>query len=114
MKINTTRLYLLLPLLVALPATLVYAADAATNWTKMCARCHSKDGSGQAPAGKKLGVKDYRTAEGQKFTDEEALKAILEGTKNAAGKETMPAYKEKMSEDDAKALVTFVRSLEKK
>ncbi len=114
MKMNTSRLYLLLPLLVGVPATLVYAADAATNWTKMCARCHSKDGSGQAPAGKKLGVKDYRTAEGQKFTDEEALAAILEGTKNAAGKETMPGYKDKMSEDEAKELVAFVRALEKK
>ncbi len=113
MKTSSTRLYALLPLLVVLPATVLYAADAATNWTKMCARCHSKDGSGKAPAGKKLGVKDYTTAEGQKFTDDEALKAILEGTKNAAGKETMPAYKEKMSEDEAKELVTFVRGLKK-
>lgn len=113
MKISTTRLYLLLPLLVAVPATVVLAADAKTNWTKLCARCHSPDGSGKAPAGKKLGVKDYTTAEGQSFTDEEALKAILEGTKNEAGKETMPAYNEKMSEDDAKALVAHVRSLKK-
>lgn len=113
MKITTTRLYALLPLLVALPATIVLAADAKTNWTKMCARCHSPDGSGKAPAGKKLGVRDYTTAEGQSFTDEEALAAILEGTKNAAGKETMPAYKEKMSEDEARELVTFVRSLKK-
>ncbi len=113
MKLSSSRLYLLLPLLVAVPATVVLAADAKTNWTKMCARCHSPDGSGKAPAGKKLGVKDYTTAEGQKFTDEEGLKAILEGTKNEAGKETMPAYKDKMSEEDAKALVAYVRSLKK-
>ncbi len=114
MKITSARLYALLPLLVALPATLVLAADAKTNWTKMCARCHSPDGSGKAPAGKKLGVKDYTTADGQSFTDEEALAAILDGTKNAAGKETMPGYKDKMSEDEAEDLVVFVRSLEKK
>ena len=113
MKLSSSRLYLLLPLLVAVPATVVLAADAKTNWTKMCARCHSPDGSGKAPAGKKLGVKDYTTVEGQKFTDEEGLKAILEGTKNEAGKETMPAYKDKMSEEDAKALVAYVRSLKK-
>lgn len=113
MKISSTRLYLLLPLLVAVPATVVLAADAKTNWTKMCARCHSPDGSGKAPAGKKLGVRDYTTADGQSFTDEEALKAILEGVRNDAGKETMPAYKEKMSEDEAKDLVAHVRSLKK-
>lgn len=113
MRTTSSRLYALLPLLIALPATVVLAADAKTNWSKMCARCHSADGSGKAPAGKKLGVKDYTTAEGQKFTDEEALTAIVDGVKNAAGKETMPAYKEKMTEAEAKELVAFVRTLKK-
>lgn len=77
--------------------------DAAALYAKSCASCHGKDGKGQTAMGKKSKAKDYTTAEGQKWTDAEGVKAILEG----AGK--MKGYKDKMSEADAKELVAFVR-----
>ncbi len=91
------------------------AAEVAENWNKHCASCHAKDGSGNTKMGKKLNVLDYRDAKAQEgFTDEAALKAIKEGTKDKAGKETMKPFAEKLSDDEAKALLAFVRGLKAK
>jgi len=54
--------------------------------------------------GKKLGVKDY--SKEQSFSDAEAAKVIKEG------KGKMKAYS-KLSDDEVKALVKYVRSLKK-
>jgi len=92
--------------------SLALATDAKENYTNLCAKCHGADGAGKTKIGAKLKVKDYTTAEGQKFTDEEGAKAVLEGvTKD--GKEQMPASKEKISADEAKAVVAYVRTLKK-
>jgi cytochrome c553 len=92
-------------------STLCTAADVAENWNKHCASCHAKDGSGNTKMGKKLNVKDYRDAKAQEsFTDEAAFKAIKEGTKDAAGKETMKPFAEKLTDDEIKALIAHVRT----
>jgi len=93
----------------------VLGAEAAENWNKHCASCHAKDGSGNTKMGKKLSVKDYRDAKAQEsFTDEMALKAVKEGTKDSAGKETMKPFAEKLSDDETKALIAYVRALKAK
>jgi cytochrome c6 len=81
------------------------AADAAANWSQLCASCHGKDGSGNTTMGKKLGLKDYSKEQG--FGDAEATSII----KNGKGK--MKGYKDKLSDADVKALVAYVRSLKK-
>lgn len=87
-------------------------ADVAENWNKHCASCHAKDGSGNTKMGKKLNVKDYRDAKAQEgFTDDAAFKAVKEGTKDSAGKETMKPFAEKLSDDEIKALIAHVRTL---
>jgi len=89
-------------------ASAVRAADAAEIWSKNCASCHGKDGAGATTMGKKLKVKDYTDAKVQAaFTDAEALKVILEG------KEKMKAYKDKMTEAEAKDQVKYVRAFKK-
>ena len=80
-------------------------ADAAANWSKLCASCHGKDGSGNTAMGKKLAVQDYSKAQG--FSDAEATNVI----KNGKGK--MKGYKDKLSDADVKALVAYIRSLKK-
>jgi mono/diheme cytochrome c family protein len=114
---NPTRLTRLLFAGAALASAsaLCSAADVKENYTRMCARCHAADGSGNTKAGQKLNVKDYTSAEVQaKMTDEEILKVILEGAKDKdTGKEKMQAYKAKLSEQEAKDLVTLVRSFKK-
>ena len=89
-------------------ATAVRAADAAEIYTKNCASCHGKDGTGNTVMGKKNKVKDYTDAKAQaSFTDAEALKVILEG------KEKMKGYKDKMTEAEAKDQVKYIRAFKK-
>ncbi len=80
------------------------AADAKDNWEKSCQKCHGPDGKGDTKMGKKLGIKDY--------TDDEALKAVKEGLKDKDGKVLMKAA-EGYSDDEIKALVTYVRGFKK-
>ena len=82
--------------------------DAAATYTAKCASCHGADGKGQTTMGKKQKAKDYTTAEGQKWTDEEGVKAILDG------KAPMKGYKEKgIDEAAAKDLVKYIRAFKK-
>ena len=99
---RTTSLFLAFILASAGAAS---AADGAALWGQHCASCHGKDGSGATTMGKKLGVKDYTKDQG--FSDAEAEKIIMDG------KDKMKGFKGKISEDDAKALVKYVRSLKK-
>ena len=92
-------------LLIAAPAAF---GDGAEVYTKNCASCHGKDGKGETTMGKKAKVKDYTDAKVQaSFTDAEALKVILEG------KEKMKAYKDKVTEAEAKEVVAYIRTFKK-
>jgi len=99
-------------LLIAAPIS-IRAADAAANWSQNCASCHGKDGSGNTTMGKKLSVKDYSSAKVQaEFTDAKAAQIIKEGV-SEGGKVKMKPFKDKLSDEDVKALVAYVRSLKK-
>jgi len=87
------------------------AADGKTNWDGLCAKCHGVDGKGQTKMGQKLGVKDFTDAKFQAgLKDDEAFKTIKEGKKDADGKTLMKAF-DTLSDEEVKALVTFVRGL---
>lgn len=89
------------------------SADAAADWAKNCASCHAKDGSGSTMMGKRLGVKDLRDAKVQgALTDANAISSIQNGVVEN-GKQTMKAYKGTLSDDQIKALVSYIRSLKK-
>ncbi len=90
------------------------SAEIPENWSKNCASCHGPDGAGHTKAGRMAQVKDMTSADYQKtFTDEQATKQIKEGFKDSSGKEKMRAFADKLSDDDVKALVAYVRSLSK-
>lgn len=79
-------------------------ADAAADYAKSCASCHGKDGKGK----KALKTQDYTTAEGQKWSDADGVKVILEG------KGKMKGYKAKgIDEAAAKDLVKYIRAFKK-
>ena len=89
------------------------AADGKDIWTQQCQKCHGADGSGQTNIGKRLGCKDYSDAKVQDaLTDDAALKSLKEGVKDADGKIVMKAY-DALSDDDAKAVVAYLRTLKK-
>lgn len=84
-------------------------ADVEANWKKNCASCHGQDGKGQTMMGKKAGAKDYTDPKVQEgFTDEEAVKATKEGVKKD-GKTVMKPYADKLSDDEIKELVAYIR-----
>ncbi len=90
--------FVALPLLAAGP-------DAAAIYKSKCAMCHAANGSGDTPTGKSMKVRDLRSDEVQKKTDEQIEKSI----ENGKGK--MPAYKSKLSDEEIDALVKFIRDL---
>jgi mono/diheme cytochrome c family protein len=93
---------------VAVPSCLQAQNDAAKVFKASCTLCHSDDGSGNSTAGKALKAKDLRSDEVQGKTDAELTDAI------AKGRGKMPAFGAKLSADQIKSLVTYVRQLSKK
>lgn len=85
----------------AMPAL---AADGAATYKAKCAMCHGPDGSKENPA---MGIKALSGADVQKQSDEQ----LIETTTKGKGK--MPAYAGKMSDEEIKAVVAFIRTLKK-
>ena len=85
------------------------AQDGAALYKSKCAACHGPDGTGNVPTGKALGVTDLTSADVQKQTDAELTDSIA----NGKGKK-MPAYKGKITDDQIKGLVGYIRALAKK
>lgn len=103
----------IIALLLGASALMAYGADAATNWTDQCAKCHGPEGKGDTKMGKKLSIRDLTDPKVQaEFTDEQGLKAIKEGITDKNGKTTMKAI-EGLSEEEMKALIQHVRTLKK-
>src|SRR5947209_19995643 len=99
--------------LFAASAVSLRAADAKANWDANCAQCHGKSGNADTKMGKTLNAKDLTSAQVQSsFTDAQAAAAIKNGVKEN-GKTTMKAFGGKLTDDDIKALVAYVRTLKK-
>jgi mono/diheme cytochrome c family protein len=99
--------------LFAASATSVRAADAKTNWDSNCVQCHGKTGNADTKMGKTLNAKDLTDPKVQAaFTDAKATQSIKEGVKEN-GKTTMKAFGGKLTDDEIKALVVYVRTLKK-
>jgi cytochrome c551/c552 len=99
--------------ILATSALATWAADGKALYEKDCAKCHGTDGKGDTKMGKKLNAKDYTDAKVQaELKDDQAIKAVKEGLKDKAGKTLMkPA--EGLSDDDAKAVVAYMRTFKK-
>lgn len=80
--------------------------DSATEalYKSKCQICHGADGAGSA-AGKKMGAKDFKSAEVAKESDSE----LFDVTKKGKGK--MPSFDKKLTDEQVKALVKYIRSL---
>ena len=83
------------------------AQDATQTLYKMkCQICHGPDATG-SPAGKKLAVKDFQSPEVQKQTDAELLEIAKKG------KNKMPAYSGKLTDNQLTELIKYMRDLAK-
>ena len=86
----------------------VPAANAGQLYAKQCASCHGKDGRAKTIKGKLKHARNLTDAEWQeKVSDERIFNSITNG------KEKMPAFGKKLSQEQIEALVTYVRALKK-
>jgi mono/diheme cytochrome c family protein len=91
----------------AFAATSAFAQDdTAALYKSKCQACHGADGKGDTPTGKKVGAKDFHAPEVAKMSDTE----LFDITKK--GKEKMPSYDKKLTDDQIKALIKFIHSLQ--
>jgi len=94
-------------------AALSRAASAADNWDNNCAKCHGADGAGNTKIGKKLGVKDYTSAQVQAdLKDADMFKAIKEGV-SVDGKDKMKSFKDDLTDAEITDLVAYIRQMKK-
>jgi cytochrome c6 len=98
MKRVTLALASCIALGLAAPA---HAADAKALFVAKCASCHGPDGKGQTAMGKKLGAKDLTGL----HESEAAITKVIEDGKPPK----MLAYKGKLTEEQIKALASYVK-----
>ncbi|MFZ3213269.1 MAG: c-type cytochrome [Terriglobales bacterium] len=89
--------------MLALPLASFAADQAADLFKSKCAMCHGPDGKG-----KMAGTKDLGSAEVQKASDADLTATITNGKPPK-----MPTYKGKLTDDQIKSLVAYVRTFKK-
>ena len=72
-----------------------------------CLMCHGADGLGTTPAGKALKATSFKDAAAVKASDADLIAIV------ANGKNKMVAYKGKLTDAQIKAVVTYLRTLQK-
>jgi mono/diheme cytochrome c family protein len=93
----------------AAPARAAAADDAGKmTFEANCSICHDEDGSGDTPIGMSLGIPDLRSDEVQKLSDADLIKIVTNGM------DPMPSFKDKLSADEIKGVVAYVRTFAKK
>jgi mono/diheme cytochrome c family protein len=89
-------------------STISFAADTGADVFKTkCASCHGADGKGETTIGKNLKLKDLGSADVQSKSDADLTKVIEDG------KKPMPAYKGKLTDDQIKDVLKYIRTLKK-
>ena len=104
---KTTKLVMLVmtiavALFILIPNLSWAADDGATLYKAKCAMCHGADAAGK-PAMK---APSLISDEAKKLSDADLAKAVAEKAKHPAGVKSLAA-------DDVKAVVTYIRSLQK-
>src|SRR5436190_10021557 len=99
--------------LLVMIASVSRGADVKENWDKNCTKCHGADGKGQTKMGRQSGVKDYTDPKVQaELKDENAIKIIKEGIVEK-DKKKMDPYKDKLTDEEIKALIAYIRAFKK-
>ena len=92
----------LLALALAVPA--FGQGTAADLYKTRCQGCHGADGKGKTPVAASMGVRDFTTPPVSKESDADMISIT------AKGKNKMPAYAGKLTDDQIKDLVKLIRS----
>jgi len=93
---------------VALFISPVYAQDGAADIYKAkCQMCHGPDGLGNTPAGKIAKIVSFKDPSIVNAADSDLIPVV----KN--GKNKMPAFAGKLSDDQIKSVMAYIRTLQK-
>jgi mono/diheme cytochrome c family protein len=98
---------LLVLAILAIPVASWAADEGADLFSAKCAACHGKAGDAESAMAKKMNIKPLSSAEVQKKSDADLTNII------SKGKEKMPSYEGKLSPDQIKSLVAYIRTLKK-
>jgi len=94
-------------LLALMFSTYAFAETGAETYKTKCSACHGANGAGDTMIGKNLKLRPLGSDEVQKQSDEEFFSIINKG------KNRMPAFDGKLSRDQIRDLVKYVRFLKK-
>ena len=95
--------------LVATPALFGQGAETGEAiYKRNCAGCHGPDSSGQTAMGRTFKLRDLRSADVQKMTDAQLAEIV------SKGKNRMPAYEKRLSNQQIQSVVGYLRELAKK
>ena len=99
-------------LITAVAITAARADDGKANYDKNCVACHGAAGKGDGAAAKMLKPppQDFGTALKGK-SDADIAKVIKEGGKAVGKSPAMPAYGSKLSDDQIKGIVDYIKGL---
>jgi mono/diheme cytochrome c family protein len=95
----------LVAMMAATTMTTAFAqGSGADNYKAKCAMCHAADGTASGPAGKAMNVPSFKASK-------ETEAQMIAETK--AGKGKMPAFAGKLTDDQIKDVIVYVRTLQK-
>jgi cytochrome c6 len=85
----------------------VRSGNGEASFHERCVGCHGPDGRAQTEMGKKAGAAGLISDVVQKQGDSQLVTVVKEGKGN------MPAFGDKLSDDEIHAVITYVRQLAK-
>lgn len=89
--------------------------DAAHIFQTVCAECDGKDGGGRTPKGQAGSIPDMRPAEVQNGGDADLAEMIINGKHSSRGLNySMPSNKGKLTDQQVKGRVAYIRGLTRK
>ena len=112
MRVCFALLVTILFLQIFASASSTSAPPASRLYRRYCVSCHGNDGKAQTSKGKFSHARDLTDAEWQAdVSDERIFNSIMNG-RNVRG--NMPAFSDKLKEQDVNSLVTYVRAFKGK
>jgi len=104
----------LLALMVCLPAlaSAINAPPASRLYRRHCVSCHGNDGKAKTSKGKFSHARDLTDEQWQTDVSDERLFNSITNGRNVRG--NMPAFADKLNENEVNSLVTYVRSFKGK
>jgi competence protein ComEA len=91
---------------VALNCT-THSQDIGSTYAAICANCHGADGRGHTPLGRAMKLRDLRSPEIQRLSENELSVILSKG----ADRGRMPGFQKKLGSETLRQLATYVRDI---